>query len=269
MQVIADGTDSNSTERRDELRAAARRAVRPGAAAQRAGLAAATARRPSRRASACGSIRSSRAATFMIPGIVAMLLLVITTNLSSMALVRENGARHARAAERHAAGAVAAHPRQAAAVRAARHGRRRAGRVSWRLSGSDSAAGSPLLLFACCLIYLLTTLGLGLFISTVSETQQQSMMTATFFFLTPMLYLSGFIFPIENMPAVIQKITYLVPAPLLHHHRPRHLPEGRGCGRAVAGDSGSAGVGPRHHRPRRPPIAKDHGIGRGNLFWVH
>ena len=36
-------------------------------------------------------------------------------------------------------------------------------------------------------------------------------MTATFFFLTPMLYLSGFIFPIENMPAVIQPITYLIP----------------------------------------------------------
>ena len=36
-------------------------------------------------------------------------------------------------------------------------------------------------------------------------------MTATFFFLTPMIYLSGFIFPIENMPAVIQPITYLIP----------------------------------------------------------
>jgi ABC-2 type transport system permease protein len=37
------------------------------------------------------------------------------------------------------------------------------------------------------------------------------MMTATFFFLTPMIYLSGFIFPIENMPAVIQPVTYLIP----------------------------------------------------------
>ena len=36
-------------------------------------------------------------------------------------------------------------------------------------------------------------------------------MTATFFFLTPMIYLSGFIFPIENMPAVIQPVTYLIP----------------------------------------------------------
>jgi ABC-2 type transport system permease protein len=37
------------------------------------------------------------------------------------------------------------------------------------------------------------------------------MMTTMFFFLTPMIYLSGFIFPIENMPAVIQPLTYLIP----------------------------------------------------------
>jgi ABC-2 type transport system permease protein len=45
----------------------------------------------------------------------------------------------------------------------------------------------------------------------MSDTQQQAMMTATFFFLTPMIYLSGFIFPIENMPAAIQPVTYLIP----------------------------------------------------------
>ncbi|MSO29933.1 MAG: ABC transporter permease, partial [Acidobacteria bacterium] len=50
-----------------------------------------------------------------------------------------------------------------------------------------------------------------LFISTISNTQQQAMMTSTFFILTPMLYLSGFIFPIENMPAAIQPLTYLIP----------------------------------------------------------
>jgi ABC-2 type transport system permease protein len=37
------------------------------------------------------------------------------------------------------------------------------------------------------------------------------MMTAVFFFMMPMIYLSGFIFPIENMPAVIQPVTYLIP----------------------------------------------------------
>jgi ABC-2 type transport system permease protein len=49
----------------------------------------------------------------------------------------------------------------------------------------------------------LSTLGIGLFISTISATQQQAMMT-TFFFNLPFLMLSGFIFPIANMPVVIQ-----------------------------------------------------------------
>jgi HlyD family secretion protein len=45
----------------------------------------------------------------------------------------------------------------------------------------------------------------------ISSTQQQAMMTTTFLFFMPMVYLSGFIFPIENMPAAIQPITYLIP----------------------------------------------------------
>ena len=71
--------------------------------------------------------------------------------------------------------------------------------------------GSFALLFAISMIYVLCTLGLGLFISTISDTQQQAMMTATFFFLMPMIYLSGFVFPIENMPPVIQAVTHIIP----------------------------------------------------------
>jgi ABC-type polysaccharide/polyol phosphate export permease len=71
--------------------------------------------------------------------------------------------------------------------------------------------GSFWLLFALSVVFLLNTLGLGLFVSTVSDNQQQAMMTSVFFFVTPMIYLSGFVFPIENMPAVIQPITYLIP----------------------------------------------------------
>jgi ABC-2 type transport system permease protein len=71
-------------------------------------------------------------------------------------------------------------------------------------------AGSLLaLLFATCL-FLLSTLGIGLFISTVSRTQQQAMMT-TFFFILPFFMLSGFVFPIANMPEVVQGLTYLNP----------------------------------------------------------
>ncbi|HWA86578.1 MAG TPA: ABC transporter permease [Opitutus sp.] len=58
--------------------------------------------------------------------------------------------------------------------------------------------------------FLLSTLGIGLFISTVSETQQQAMMT-TFFFFFPAMLLSGFIYPIANMPRFVQWLTLVDP----------------------------------------------------------
>jgi drug efflux transport system permease protein len=148
---------------------------------------------------------------FMLPGIFALLLLVITSNLSSMAIVRE---REVGTLEQLNVTPL--------------------GRVQLILGkllpyaaiGMIDALivllvivfwfqvplrGSFWLLMAMSGVYLLTTLGLGLFISTISNTQQQAMMTSTFFFMTPMMYLSGFVFPIENMPAWIQPFTFLIP----------------------------------------------------------
>jgi len=71
--------------------------------------------------------------------------------------------------------------------------------------------GGVFLLLLLSLIFLMTTLGLGLFISTISRTQQQAMMTAIFFFMLPMVFFSGFVFPIENMPVIIQYVSYLMP----------------------------------------------------------
>jgi ABC-2 type transport system permease protein len=70
--------------------------------------------------------------------------------------------------------------------------------------------GSIALLLGCSALYLLTTLGVGLLISTVSQTQQQAMLT-TFFFFMPAIMLSGFMFPIANMPRVVRCLTYLNP----------------------------------------------------------
>lgn len=70
--------------------------------------------------------------------------------------------------------------------------------------------GSITLLFLATAVYLLSVLGFGLFISTISKTQQQAMM-ATFLFFVPAILLSGLMFPIENMPVAIQCITYLNP----------------------------------------------------------
>jgi ABC-2 type transport system permease protein len=70
--------------------------------------------------------------------------------------------------------------------------------------------GDLLLLFLATALYLMTTLGIGLLISTVSQTQQQAMMS-TFFFYFPAVLLSGFMFPIANMPTLIQWLTYANP----------------------------------------------------------
>lgn len=70
--------------------------------------------------------------------------------------------------------------------------------------------GSLLVLLLGTVTFLFNSVGLGLFISTVSGTQQQAMMAGTFFF-TPAILLSGLIFPIPNMPPFFQYLTYLNP----------------------------------------------------------
>jgi len=59
-------------------------------------------------------------------------------------------------------------------------------------------------------IYLLSVLGFGLFVSTISKTQQQSLMS-TFLFFMPAVLLSGLMFPIESMPVIFQYLTYVNP----------------------------------------------------------
>jgi len=73
-----------------------------------------------------------------------------------------------------------------------------------------SFRGSFLLLLALSFFVILTNLGLGILISTISTTQQQGMLSAIFFML-PQILLSGFIFPIKNMPGAIQLLSYIVP----------------------------------------------------------
>lgn len=148
---------------------------------------------------------------FMIPGVIALLLLVVTANLSSMAIVRE---REVGTLE------------QLNVTPLGRWELMLGKLLPYSLVGVLDVLlvvgvavfwfgipflGSFPLLMAGAVAYLLSTLGLGLLSSTLSDTQQQAMMTTTFFFMLPMIYLSGFIFPIENMPAVIQYVTYLIP----------------------------------------------------------
>lgn len=71
--------------------------------------------------------------------------------------------------------------------------------------------GGVALLYAMSGLFLITTLGLGLFVSTVVKTQQQAMMVSNFFVMMPFVLLSGFAFPVENMPRIIQWATDFIP----------------------------------------------------------
>ena len=71
--------------------------------------------------------------------------------------------------------------------------------------------GSLLLLTFLTLLFLLNTLGLGLLVSTLVNTQQQAMMFASFVLMVPMIYLSGLVFPIENMPRLFQIGSRVIP----------------------------------------------------------
>jgi drug efflux transport system permease protein len=205
LQVIADGSDSNSTT------------VALGYATALVGEYAASVR-PSAAAEGAIDLRvrvwfnsQLESRFFMIPGVLALLLLLVTANLAAMAIVREK-----ELGTLEQLNVTPLRRWELIVGKLLPYGV--IGLVDVLLVTAVAVfwfevpmRGSVALLLAMSLVYVLSTLGLGLFISTISDTQQQAMMTATFFFLTPMIYLSGFIFPIENMPRVIQYATYLMP----------------------------------------------------------
>lgn len=72
--------------------------------------------------------------------------------------------------------------------------------------------GSISLLLGITFLFLLSCLGIGLLISTVVDTQQSAFLLATIVIVLPTLILSGFIYPIRNMPLPVQIVTFLIPA---------------------------------------------------------
>jgi ABC-2 type transport system permease protein len=209
VQVVADGSDANSSN----MALGYARGLIAGYAEQLV-----AARAPA--AAAGGSLRADvrvwfnpqlESRIFMVPGVFALVLLVVTTMLTSMAIVREKElgtleqlnvtplARWELVAGKLLPYAAIGLVDILLVIAVA---------IYWF---EVPARGSLALLFALSLLYVLNTLALGLLVSTLSKTQQQAMMTAAFFVMMPMIYLSGFIFPIENMPAAIQPVTYLIP----------------------------------------------------------
>ncbi len=210
LQVVADGSDANSANVALGYASNLIAAYAQDLAARRAVPAGAVARGIEPRVRVWFNPRlESR--DFMVPGVLALILLVVTANLSSMGIVREKET-----------GTL-----EQLNVTPLRRWELIAGKLlPYALVGLADVfmvlvvalwwfhvplRGSLGLLIVLTTLYLVTTLGIGLLVSTVSSTQQQAMMTVSFFFLMPMVYLSGFVFPIENMPQAIQWVTYAIP----------------------------------------------------------
>ena len=155
-----------------------------------------------------------RSAVFLVPGVLALVLLVITMMLTAMGLTREK--------EMGTLEQIMVTPIRPAELMLGKTLPFAAlGLLDLGVALSISVVvfdlpvrGSLFAVYGATLLYLMTTLGLGLFISTVSATQQQAMLTA-FFFMLPALLLSGHIFPIDNMPEPVRWLT--LANPLRHY----------------------------------------------------
>jgi|SRR4030095_9257830 len=148
---------------------------------------------------------------YMLPGIVGMLIMVITINLTSLAIVKE---REIGTFEQLIVTPLK--PYQIIIGKLVPFSILGFVTITlvisvMRLWFQIHIRGSIPLLYLGALLFMLSTLGLGLFVSTISRTQQQATMTSFFGVMMPMIYLSGFSFPIENMPQWIQVITNIIP----------------------------------------------------------
>ncbi|MEI6217313.1 MAG: ABC transporter permease [bacterium] len=148
---------------------------------------------------------------YMVPGVMGVLLLVTTMIVSAMALVKER--------EQGTMEQIIVTP--------LRSGELLAGKLlPFVVIGFMEITlalpvilfifgvplrGSLLLLYALSGLFLLTTIGLGLLVSTFARTQQQAMLVSAFFIMMPFVLLSGFIFPAENMPAAIRFVSHFLP----------------------------------------------------------
>lgn len=154
---------------------------------------------------------SLRSRNFMVPGVLVLILLITTTNLTAMAIVKE---KEVGTLEQIMVTPIRSYELILGKL------------IPFTIVGMANVCvvitvmvfgfdipvkGSVLLLFVLTGAFLMTSLGVGLFVSTISRTQQQAMMTAIFFVMMPMMYISGFVFPIENMPMPLQYLSLAIP----------------------------------------------------------
>lgn len=148
---------------------------------------------------------------YMVPGVVALVLMIITMTLTALGIVRE---KEAGTLEQLMVTPI--RPYQLILGKLVPFALIGFVDIVFVLSVAHFWFGVPIrgsipLLFGLSGLFVLTTLGLGLLVSTIAKSQQQAMLIAQFFFMFPFMLLGGFAFPIANMPPIIQAITYIFP----------------------------------------------------------
>jgi ABC-2 type transport system permease protein len=210
VQVLADGTDSNSSMRG---LAYAAQIVAQESAMRVAQLVPPDTPRP-------GQVRVQtriwynpdlQSRWYMVPAVMAMVLMIVLMTLGAMAVVRE---RESGTMEQLIVTPL--DPRALMIGKLAPYAG--VGLIEVLVTTAITVGwfrvplrGSFVELVLLAFLFVLVVLALGLLVSTMARTQQQAMMASMFFIMTPMIYLSGFLFPIENMPPAIQAVTYLLP----------------------------------------------------------
>jgi ABC-2 type transport system permease protein len=153
-----------------------------------------------------------RSARFLLPGLMAFILMVILTTSTAFSIVREK--------ERGTMEQLHVSPLPPAALiigklipyslisLAAAHFVLALG---WVLFGV-AVKGNYFLLLLAMILFLISGLGQGILISTIARTQLVAFLLSVLTTFLPTFILSGFVFPVRNMPVVIQAVTYLIPA---------------------------------------------------------
>ena len=148
---------------------------------------------------------------YLVPGLLVLVLTLIGAFLTSLLIAREWGARHAGIVVRDAGASG------------------RAGAGCWRRTWPSAPLiccrllaarflfevpmrGSLLIIFLGSMLYLTVSLLLGLFISGVTRNQFQASQIALLTSFMPAMMLSGFVFDLRNVPAVVRAVSYVLPA---------------------------------------------------------
>lgn len=153
-----------------------------------------------------------KTANFFIPGLIAFIMMVMAVVATSLTIVRE---KERNTIEQIIVSPIKMHELVAAKLVAPLTIALVAATLilctGYILFGVQ-IKGSVLLLFIATVIFLLTSLALGVFISIIADSQQVAFFISVLSTIIPTLVFSGFIFPIQSMPEILQYVSYIIPA---------------------------------------------------------